>query len=537
MKLYMDYGMNSEKDSLFTFFESDEEKPSDDLDKSVNHASLNDWKILIVDDDDEVHKLTKIVLRDYQFEERAVQIYSAYSGIEAIEFMSEQQDIALVLLDVVMETDNAGLECARNIREKLHNDMVRIILRTGQPGQAPEEEVIKNYDINDYKSKTELTVQSLFTAITSALRTYQYIKTIDANKQGLESIISATRAILELDTFSRFHQQVFDNMCSFNAPPDKAIYLVNPAGNEQPNVSKTRSLENFKVLAAKGYELDIEGACAVNLSDETTKEKLQQALDQQSCVIDDRTFIGFMKASKGGESLSCMQWDKDIGASEQKLLAIFYNNVSVVFENVSLNEEIKETQKEMIYTLSELVEGRSKETASHIRRVAGVSAMLARKVGLNEQQVNMIELTAPMHDIGKIGTPDSILKKPGKLTDAEYNVMQDHAAYGAAIFGRSSREVMLTSALIAAQHHEKWDGSGYPNGLTGEDIHIYGRIVALADVVDALVHKRCYKQAWEMPKVLETLQKERGKHFDPQLVDIFLSSQEEYQQLLKLYPL
>ena len=530
----MDYVMNNEKDGLFTFFESDEEKPSDHSDKSASGNRLNDWKILIVDDDDEVHKLTRIVLRDYNFEERAVQIYSAYSGIEAIEFMGEQQDIALVLLDVVMETDNAGLECARKIREQLHNDMVRIILRTGQPGQAPEEEVIKNYDINDYKSKTELTVQSLFTAITSALRTYQYIKTIDSNKRGLESVISATRDILELDTFSRFHQQVFDKMCSFNTPPDKAIYLVNPLDKEQPTTS---SLVNFKVLAARGHDSDIQDTCATELSDEIIKEQLQQAIDQQGSVINNQAFIGFIKASKGGESLTYMQWDKGVSALEQKLLSIFFNNVSVVFENVSLNEEIKETQKEMIYTLSELVEGRSKETANHIRRVAAVSGMLARKVGLNEQQVDMIELTAPMHDIGKIGTPDSILKKPGKLTDKEYNVMQDHAAYGAAIFGRSSREVMLTSALIAAQHHEKWDGSGYPNGLAGEGIHIYGRIVALADVVDALVHKRCYKQAWEMPKVLETLQEERGKHFDPQLVDIFVASQDEYHQLLKLYPL
>lgn len=529
----MDHAMKSDKGGLFTFFEEEEES-NGQIETSVEQKVLKPWKILIVDDDEEVHKLTKVVLRDYCFEQRTVQFLSAFSGSEALTVMHEEQDIALVLLDVVMETDDAGLACARNIREQLHNDIVRIILRTGQPGQAPEEEVIKNYDINDYKSKTELTIQSLFTAITSALRTYQYIKTIDFNKRGLESVIDATRDILELDTFKRFHHHVFDKICSFNTQPDKAIYFVNPFLKAEVH---NPSLENFKILTAKGDDGFEQGKSAAEINDQAIQEQLQLAIDQQGTIINEHAFIGFVKASKGGESLVYMHWEEEIDALEQKLLSILFNNVSIVYENVSLNEEIKETQKEMIYTLSELVEGRSKETANHIRRVAAVSGMLGRRVGLNEHQVQMIELTAPMHDIGKIGTPDSILKKPGKLTDEEYSVMQEHAAYGATIFGRSERDVMQTSALIAAQHHEKWDGSGYPKGLKGDDIHIYGRIVALADVVDALVHKRCYKKAWEMPRVLQTLEEERGKHFDPQLVDIFLASQEEYKELLKRYPL
>ncbi len=529
----MDHAMNNEKDGLFTFFEAEEES-SEHSQESAAPKALKAWKILIVDDDEEVHKLTKVVLRDYHFETRAIQFFSAFSGGEALEVMRDEQDIALVLLDVVMETDNAGLECAKAIRELLHNDMVRIILRTGQPGQAPEEEVIKNYDINDYKSKTELTIQSLFTAITSALRTYQFIKTIDFNKRGLESVIDATRDILELDTFKRFHHHVFDKMCTFNTEPDKAIYFVNPFVKAQAH---NQLLESFKVLAERGDESLEQGQSASDIDDLEVKELIQQAIDQQGIILSERAFVGYVKASKGGESLVFMQWKNVVDTLEQKLLSIFFNNVSVVYENLSLNEEIKETQKEMIYTLSELVEGRSKETANHIRRVAAVSGMLGRKVGLGEQQIQMLELTAPMHDIGKIGTPDSILKKPGKLTPEEYRVMQEHAAYGAAIFGRSERDVMQTSALIAEQHHEKWDGSGYPKGLKGDGIHIYGRIVALADVVDALVHKRCYKKAWEMPQVLQTLQEERGKHFDPQLVDIFLASQGEYQELLKRYPL
>lgn len=518
------------KDELFSFFEDDDSTAVSQTE--VENKILNPWKILIVDDDEEVHKLTKVVLRDYNFEERMLEIYSAFSGLEAIEKMKEHQDIALILLDVVMETDHAGLECARKIREELNNEMVRIILRTGQPGQAPEEEVIKNYDINDYKSKTELTVQSLFTAITSALRTYQYVLTIDFNKRGLENIISATRDILEVDSFTSFHDQVFEQLNGFLGSSNSTIYLTCPASNNnQPSV-----LSDFKIIAAGGdFSQCIDSS--VDDLENAVQVQLTQAIEQQTCVFEKRDFTGFLRATKGSECLVYIRCDNALSSLEQRLLSIFFNNISVVYENVSLNQEVKETQREMVFTLSELVEGRSKETANHIRRVAAVSGLLARKVGLNEQQIAMIELTAPMHDIGKIGTPDNILKKPGKLTDEEYGIMKEHAQYGASIFGKSNREVMMTSALIAAQHHEKWDGSGYPKGLSGENIHIYGRIVALADVVDALVHKRCYKQAWEMPRVLETLETEKGKHFDPQLVDIFLESQQEYQALLKQYPL
>lgn len=173
--------MANNADDLLVF--SDNEDPDDSTEprasSSVDPVEMmthgNPWKILIVDDDEAIHAMTKMVLSSYSFEDRPLQLFSCHSGNEAVEFLRKEDDVALVLLDVVMETDDAGLNCAKAIREDLKDYAIRIILRTGQPGQAPEQEIITNYDINDYKGKTDLTAQKLFTAVTTSLRSYKYI--------------------------------------------------------------------------------------------------------------------------------------------------------------------------------------------------------------------------------------------------------------------------------------------------------------------------------------------------------------------------
>ncbi|MDX1392727.1 MAG: DUF3369 domain-containing protein, partial [Rheinheimera sp.] len=150
------------------------------------------WKVLIVDDEPEVHAVTKLALSDFTFQGKNLSFFSAFSGAEAKTLIAQHPDAAIMLLDVVMETDDAGLLVARHIREQLHNEHVRIILRTGQPGQAPERQVIINYDINDYKSKTELTAQKLFTVVMSSLRSYRDILSLQQSRQGLEKIINAS---------------------------------------------------------------------------------------------------------------------------------------------------------------------------------------------------------------------------------------------------------------------------------------------------------------------------------------------------------
>ncbi len=188
----------------------------------------------------------------------------------------------------------------------------------------------------------------------------------------------------------------------------------------------------------------------------------------------------------------------------------------------NLNQEITDTQHELILTLGEICETRSHETGQHVKRVADYSYWLARLIGFPE--LELIKLASPMHDIGKVGIPDLILNKPSPLTSEEWEIMKSHSQLGYRMLSVSSRPILKMAAIIAHEHHEKWDGSGYPQGLTGEDIHIAARITAIADVIDALSYARCYKPAWDIANILALLKNERGRHFDPTLIDLLFEN-------------
>ncbi|NVJ53172.1 MAG: PAS domain S-box protein [Campylobacteraceae bacterium] len=193
-----------------------------------------------------------------------------------------------------------------------------------------------------------------------------------------------------------------------------------------------------------------------------------------------------------------------------------------------LHKEIEDTQRELIYRLGEVGETRSKETGNHVKRVATYSKILAHKYGLSHKEENCLFAASPMHDIGKVGIPDEVLNKPGKLDENEWEIMKTHSEIGYEILKNSSRPILQAAAIVSYTHHEKWDGSGYPLGLKGEDIHIYGRITAIADVFDALGSDRVYKKAWPLEKILNLFKEQSGKHFDPSLVKIFFDNLDEF---------
>ena len=210
---------------------------------------------------------------------------------------------------------------------------------------------------------------------------------------------------------------------------------------------------------------------------------------------------------------------------EHLLLAASYTGKQL--EVLAYAEEIKLTQREIILTLAETGEMRSKETGNHVKRVAEYSRILAESYGLEPEQINLLKDASPMHDIGKIAIPDSILLKPGRLTDEERAVMQSHTTLGYEMLKHSERELLKAAVIVAYQHHEKWDGSGYPRGLKGENIHIYGRLTAIADVFDALICKRVYKNPWPADKIIAMFAESSGKDFDPQVVEAFMRVKQE----------
>ncbi len=193
-----------------------------------------------------------------------------------------------------------------------------------------------------------------------------------------------------------------------------------------------------------------------------------------------------------------------------------------------LMSEIEDTQKEVVFTMGAIGERRSEETGFHVKRVAEYSKLFALYYGLDEKESEMLRQASPMHDIGKVGIPDSILNKPGLFTPEEHAKMQEHTTLGYNMLKSSKRPLLQTAAIVANEHHERWDGKGYPRGLKAEEIHIYGRITAIADVFDALGSDRIYKKAWEDEKIFKLFKEEKGKQFDPKLVDIFFEHLDEF---------
>lgn len=206
-----------------------------------------------------------------------------------------------------------------------------------------------------------------------------------------------------------------------------------------------------------------------------------------------------------------------------------------MIENALLYEEIEQTQREIIFRMGDIAETKSKETGNHIKRVAEYTRLLSTEYGLPKDEVDLITLASPMHDVGKIAIPDSILNKPGKLTFEEFEVMKTHSEIGYNLLKFSSRRLLKAASIIAYEHHEKWNGKGYPQALAGESIHIYGRILALADVFDALVSDRCYKKAWGIDKVYKLFQEEREQHFDPVLTDLFIKDFDKFVSIKDKY--
>jgi len=193
-----------------------------------------------------------------------------------------------------------------------------------------------------------------------------------------------------------------------------------------------------------------------------------------------------------------------------------------------LNEEIENTQKEVVFTMGAIGETRSKETGNHVKRVAQYSKILALHYGLSQKEAEMLKQASPMHDIGKVGIPDLILNKPGRFDTNERKIMDTHAKLGYDMLNYSTKPLLKLAATIAYEHHEKWDGSGYPQGLKGQDINIAGRITAVADVFDALGSNRVYKKAWDDERIFKLFKEERAKHFDPKLIDIFFNNLDEF---------
>ncbi|WP_461482657.1 diguanylate cyclase [Porticoccus sp.] len=308
------------------------------------------WKILVVDDDIGIHSVTRMALKNLRFDGRAVHILSAESAIQAKALLAEEKDIAIALVDVVMETDDAGLRLTRHIREELQNSIIRIILRTGQPGQAPEEEIIVKYDINDYKSKTELTAQKLFLTTITALRTYQHLRVIDAHRHGLQQIIEASDSLSEERSLHMFAAGVLTQLGSLLGVGGHGILCVQDYGTSGYS-------EDIQILAASEADWLASETSWQNLHiDLEVRELILSTFKSQSNHYSSQhttLYLGHPEGHVIVAYLNCRA-PEDFTRS---LMELFCRKIAANFRNLYLYEQLRESNA----MLEQKVEDRTRE--------------------------------------------------------------------------------------------------------------------------------------------------------------------------------
>lgn len=503
--------------------------PEDD-EASPKSQSVKAWKILIIDDEPGIHQVTQSSLVNFEIDGSGLEFLNAYSAEQAKEILRNQPDIAVALVDVVMEDEHAGLNLVRYIRNDLKNNLIRLVLRTGQPGQAPEGQVIREYDINDYKEKTELTAQKLDSTIYTSIRSYRDLLALDLNQRGLEHIVHASAHLFTIPSISEFIQGVLEQLMALLYLGDDAFYI----GCEC--IALEQKKNSMGVIAATGRFVDSVGKAPEEVFDTHVNGLILEAQESKKSILRDTEFVGYFEPHPGHEDVVYINSQNPLTHKDLGLLELFLRNVSVAYENVILHNEIEGSQRDMLYMLGDSIETRSKETGQHVRRVAEYCRLIALGIGLSEREAEIIEIASPLHDFGKIGIPDRILHKSEKLDSEEWEIMKSHARMGHDLLNNSEREILKAAAIIAGQHHEHWNGNGYPDGLKETNIHIYARIVAIADVFDALGSKRCYKNAWELDEIIRYIKEQKSKQFDPELVDWVTANIDSMKQVRISYP-
>ncbi|RUP24719.1 MAG: DUF3369 domain-containing protein [Curvibacter sp.] len=482
------------------------------------------WVVLIVDDEPDVHTVTRLALQGIQFRGRPLELLGASSAAEALAFVQQRHDIALILLDVVMESDDAGLQLTRVIRETLGNLLVRIVLRTGQSGQVPEQRVIVEYDINDYKAKSELTSRQLFTCVIASLRAYDSLLSLERSRRGLEKVLEASMELFKIRALNDFASGLLHQVGAILGVGSEGLLFI-----------KRDQSDELAVLAGTGT-FEAADLGEVSRRHPVALAAVWRALEERSHRVDTGGMVIYVPGAGASHYVIYATPGESLAPHDLQLLTLFCERISTAVERLSLFEALRRTQTATVLALADLAEFRDDTTGEHVMRVQDITdAIMAelQRMGayadeLSPEMIEYAGLASVLHDVGKVSTPDRILHKPGPLDAEEMRIMRQHAACGGQILAKAldmsgGQGYLLYARQIAAGHHEHWDGQGYPEGLSGRAIPLAARIVAVADVFDALTHERPYKKAWPIKAALSYLMERRERQFDPLVVDALVA--------------
>lgn len=476
---------------------------------------LDPWKLLVVDDEPDVRRLTVLNLQGFEFASRPLEIIEAASAREARIKLHEHRDIAMALIDVVMESDDAGLKLVEYIREKLGNRLIRLVIRTGQPGTAPERYVIDNFDIDDYKDKTELTAQKLYTTVRAGIKSYRDLQTIELNRFGLTRILDVTPELYNLhrDRLEEYFRGVLMQIIGIcNLEHSGIISTIDGlvATVEGDDIRIRAGTGDFRTGAESEFRRQqISELCSrVVLNQEHPKELRHNAMVVPLRIKGE--VLGFVYLESRVE----------LTPEDRELIQVMANQCAAALDNFRLHHSLEQSYDEAIDMLGHVAEFKDSATGRHIHRIQEYTRRLALALGCPESEAELYAKASRLHDVGKVGIPDNLLRKAGPLDHEEYSAIQRHTRIGDAVLSRSVS--LGVARVIACAHHEHWDGSGYPNGLHGVEIPFAARVVAVADVFDALVSKRPYKEPWHPDRAAAEIEANSGTHFDPQVVKAFM---------------
>lgn len=501
------------EDDIMDFLTDDD--PADGKPEAPEEGSSS-WKVMIVDDDPSVHEATTFSLSRVRFLDRGITWISAYSAKEAKLLLEQDRDIAMLFLDVVMEDDHAGLAFAKWFREEHINPSTRIILRTGQPGQAPEEKVIVEYDLHDYKTKTEMSSDKLFTSTISALRAFNDMTRLESLRKGLENVVAATTTIFQHQTLAPYLQGAMEQTAAILGLQRPGILIA----------SREEGQEAWQTVSISGTSTRGEPEILALLA-ETNGSRVA---DDESYVIER------LKQDGRNEYALYLEPSAPLTDVQERMLALFCNSVSVGLSNIRLYGSLVHANRVTVMAMAHVTESRDQSTGEHVYRIAAGTDLLAKEMlarglypeELTEEIAETLGFASTLHDIGKVTIRDEVLLKPGKLTDEEFAEIKTHTTKGAevldAVLQAAGEKVdyLERGRKIALGHHERWDGRGYPHRVAGKDIPIEARITSLLDVFDALTHARCYKPAMPLEEACRIISEGRGTAFDPEITDVFL---------------
>jgi len=463
---------------------------------------MKDINILYAEDDNAVVEFAKILFKKIEIKN----VTFVSNGVEALKFYKENK-YDLVVTDMIMpEMD--GFELIKNIKD-INPDQIFVMITALEN----REDLIK---------AIELRVNYFIGKPIKPAKFNQVIK------ESFSDIEEKKDAELSNLLLNQYKHAIDSSTILSKSDKDGNLTYVNEAFSKVSQYSENECIgQNHNIVSHPNMS-------DVIITDmwQTIKNKKEwrgtlhnRAKDGSEYIVDS---LAIPLLDTNGDIIEYLGIGHDITKLEH------YKNDLQEQLDIAV-KDIVDTQKEVVFTMGAIGETRSKETGFHVKRVAEYSYLLAILAGLDEESAELLKLASPMHDIGKVGIPDAILNKPGKLTIDEFEIMKTHAALGYDMLKGSSRDILQTSSIVAYEHHEKWDGTGYPRGLKKSNIHIFGRITAICDVFDALGSDRCYKKAWELNKILNHFKEQSGKQFDPNLVELFFNNLDNFIEIRDHY--